>query len=305
MILVKKRLSEHAKEHFRLARDPFDADPSCPDDVFLTQKNREVLSDMESALLNGRFIAVIGESGSGKSTLRELVEERLLGHTVKIIKPYVQSMEDSDANGIPLRASHIAESIIRTLDPTAKPKRSAEGRNHQVHELLIAAGCPCAIVVEEAHALPIPTLRQFKRLRELKHGQRQLLGVLLIGQQELEDKLSPSKREVREVVQRCEQVRIEPLGRYLPDYLAHRFQRAGVIQSSQVFDASAFEAIQAALTDTVNTRVRQGEKTYVHTTTTSALYPLAVGNLAVRAMNVAAELGMEKVSGEAVRRAMK
>lgn len=305
MLLRKQRLSQHAKAHFKLARDPFAHDPAEPDDVFMTPKLREVLADMESALLNGRFIAVSGESGSGKTTLRELLEERLKDRSVKIIKPYVLGMEDSDKVGKTLRVSHIEEAIIRTLDPTERIKRSSEARGHQVHELLKSAGCPCAIVIEEAHSLPIPTLKHFKRLRELKDGQRQLLGVLLIGQQELEDKLGINKKEVREVMQRCELVRLEPLGKHLEDYLTHRFARAGIVQAGQVFDPTAIMAIGDSLKDSLSQKVRQGEKTFVQTTEVSLLYPLAVGNLAVAAMNMAADLGMAKVTGDAVQRAMR
>lgn len=304
MLLRKQRLSQHAKEHFRLSRDPFALEPSDPDDVFLTPRLREVLADMESALLNGRFIAVAGESGSGKTTLRELLEERLKNRSVKIIKPYVLGMEDNDKAGKTLRVAHIEEAIVRALDPSARVKRSSEARGHQVHELLKSAGCPCAIVIEEAHALPIPTLKHFKRLRELKDGQRQLLGVLLIGQQELEDKLGTSKKEVREVMQRCELVRLEALGKHLDGYVAHRFARAGIVQSDQVFDVSALPAIAELLKDAVSQKVYEGDKTYLKTSEVSLLYPLAVGNLAVAAMNKAADLGMAKVTGDAVRRAM-
>lgn len=304
MLLRKQRLSQHAKEHFKLSRDPFAQDPATPEDVFMTSKLREVYADMESAVLNGRFIAICGESGSGKTTLRELLEERLKNRSVKIIKPYVLGMEDNDKAGKTLRVSHIEEAIIRTLDPTERIKRSSEARGNQVHNLLKAAGCPCAIVIEEAHSLPIPTLKHFKRLRELKNGQVQLLGVLLIGQQELEDKLGPNKKEVREVMQRCELVRMEPLGRHLDDYLTHRFMRVGITPAAQVFDQTAFLAIGELLKDSISQKVIQDGKETVLTTETSLLYPLAVGNLAVASMNMAAELGMAKVTGDAVRRAM-
>lgn len=305
MLLRKQRLSQLAKEHFRLTRDPFAHDPAEPDDVFLTPRMREIQADMESALLNGRFIAVSGESGSGKTTLRELVEEQLKNRSVKIIKPYVLGMEDNDKAGKTLRVAHIEESIVRALDPSAQVKCSSEARGHQVHELLKSAGCPCAIVIEEAHALPIPTLKHFKRLRELKDGQRQLLGVLLIGQQELEDKLGTSKKEVREVMQRCEMVRLDPLGKHLEGYITHRFARAGIVRADQVFDPSAIVAVGEALNDEVRQTVRQGDKTFVTKQQISLVYPLAVGNLAVAAMNKAAELGYPKVNSDVVERAMR
>lgn len=303
MILRKQRLSAEAKEHFGLARDPFGQDPNCPEDVFMTQNTREILADMESAVLNGRFIAVCGESGSGKSTLLELLEEQLRGQNVKIIRPYILGMEDNDREGKTLRVAHIEEAIIRTIDPTTKIKRTSEGRAHQMHELLKSAGRPCALVIEEAHSLPIPTLKHFKRLRELKDGQRQLLGVLLVGQPELEDKLGTGKKEVREVVQRCELTHLQHLGKHLAAYIEHRFQRARLGSADRIFDAEAFAAFAPRLQDVISQQVRKGDQVSTIKTATPMLYPLAVGNLAISAMNMAASLGAPKVTADAVWRA--
>lgn len=305
MILRKQRLSANAKAHFGLKRDPFAEDPAIADDVFLTQNMREIYADMESAALNGRFIAVCGESGAGKSTLRELLESNLKAHNVKIIKPYILGMEDNDAKGKTLRVAHIEEAIIRTLDPSGRIKRSSEARGKQVHDLLKEAGCPCVLIIEEAHCLPIPTLKHFKRLRELKDGLRQLLGVLLIGQPELEDKLGTGKKDVREVVQRCELTHLQHLGAHLPAYVEHRFQRASLGSAERVFEANAYPAFAQRLNDVTEQQIRQGGETSTIKTTTPMLYPLVVGNLAIAAMNLAAHLGMPKINADLINEVMK
>lgn len=303
MILRKQRLSAHAKAHFGLTRDPFSDDPSTPEDVFLTQNMREILADMESAAVNGRFIAVCGESGAGKTTLRELLESNLkkYGSEVKIIKPYILGMEDNDKKGKTLRVAHIEEAIIRTLDPSAKIKSSSEGRGKQVHDLLIDAGCPCSLWIEEAHSLPIPTLKHFKRLRELKDGQRQLLGVLLIGQPELADKLGTGKKEVREVVQRCELTFLRHLDKSLAGYVEHRFQRAGQGSAGRIFEPAALDAFAEKLNDVSQQAVRQGDNTRIIKNVTPMLYPLVVGNLSIKALNFAAELGMPKITADLIK----
>lgn len=305
MILRKQRLSAHAKAHFGLKRDPFAEDPACADDVFLTQNMREIYADMESAVLNGRFIAVCGESGAGKTTLRELLESKLAGHHVKIIKPYVLGMEDTDKKGKTLRVGHIEEAIIRALDPSCTIRQSSEARAKQLHDLLKDAGCPCALVIEEAHCLPTQTLTHFKRLRELKDGLRQLLGVLLIGHPELEHKLGTGKKEVREVVQRCELVHLQHLGQHLPAYIEHRFQRAQLGSAERVFEAGAYPAFAQRLNDVTEQKIRQGDRIGTLTTTTPMLYPLLVGNLAVAAMNFAAQLGMPKINADLVNEVLK
>lgn len=301
MLLRKQTLSQHARDHFKLRRDPFALEVSSQDDVFLTPTMRERLEDIESALVNGRFIALAGESGSGKTTLRELVEDRLMSQKIRIIKPFVLGMEDNDKAGKTMRVAHIEEAIIHGIDPTARIKRSPQARGQQTQDTLAAAMCPCALVIEEAHALSTPTLKHFKRLRELKIGLNRL-GILLIGQPELADKLSEHKPEIREVVQRCELVHLDPLGKHLADYVAHRFSRAGIIQSDQVFEPEALDAIGQKLTISRSQRVRQGDASNVITTATSLVYPLAVGNVAVAAMNLAADLGFPKVTADIVRR---
>ena len=56
-----------------------------------------------------------------------------------------------------------------------------------------------------------------------------MIGIALIGQTELAQKLSENNPSVREVVQRCELVTLLPLtdGK-LQGYLKHKFERVGV-----------------------------------------------------------------------------
>src|SRR5690606_4900928 len=151
----------------------------------------------------------VGESGAGKSTLREELQDRIRREeqAVLMIEPYVLGMEGTDSIGKTLRAQHIAEAVMATVDPLAKTKSSPEARFRQVHETLrqsARAGHSHVLVIEEAHSLPLATLKHLKRFRELKDGLRPLLSIILIGQPELATKLSEHNPEVREVVQRIE-----------------------------------------------------------------------------------------------------
>ena len=140
------------------------------------------------------------------------------------------------------------------------------------------------LIIEEAHSLPVPTLKHLKRFFELKNGFERLLGIVLIGQTELAQKLAENNPTVREVVQRCELVTLLPLtdGK-LAGYLKHKFARAGA-DIAQIMDESAVDAVAERLT--VRGRSRQGKEEH------SLLYPLAVNNLVSAAMNQAAELGL-------------
>lgn len=292
MILRKQVLSMRARQQFRLLRDPFD-DPQCPEDVYLSPESRYVREFMYDAAQHGNFLAVVGESGSGKSTLREDLIERLKedGDGVVIIEPYTLSMSGG-RDGKPMLARHIAEAIIATLAPGASIPRSQEVRDRRLHQILKEsnrAGMRHVLIIEEAHDLHAQTLKSLKRFWELKDGLKRLLSIILIGQTELMDKLGSNQADVREVVQRCVPVKLEPV-KNPADFLAHRFGRAGG-DLAAVFEPDALEALRDRL---IVARDMSGKGVYKG-------YPLAISNLAAAAMNLAADLGERTVTADVVR----
>lgn len=296
MLLRNESLTPDARKHFKLHRSPFIDDVQTRSDVFVSPAIRYVRAALMDAATNHGFVAVVGESGSGKSTLLEELEERVRdeGKDVVIIKPYVLAMEENDMKGKTLKSSQIAESIARCLAPSVSLRRSPEARFKQVHELLKAsrrAGHSHLLVIEEAHCLPIATLKHLKRFLELKDGLQRLIGAALIGQPELRTRLSEQNPEVREVVQRCELVELEPLDNDLEAYLKHKFQRMD-LNLADVFEPEAFDAIRARLI-----RLPRGGKAC---DAISACYPLVVNNLVCRAMNAAARAGWPKVDAQVI-----
>lgn len=296
MLLKNETLTPAARKAFGLTRSPFVDDIASREDVFATQHGRYVRAAMLDAATNHGFIAIIGQSGSGKSTLREELEERIREERrpIVLIKPYVQGMEASEARGKPLRSGHIAEAIVDALAPGVSLKSSPQARYKQVHELLKgsrSAGYTHLLVIEEAHRLPIPTLKHLKNFMELKDGLRRLLGVCLIGQNELFDILSERNPEVREIVQRCEQITMEPLDNDVEAYLQLKFQRVGLVLD-KVFEPDAMDAIRARLIHTAH-----GHRT---NEVVSICYPQVVNNLVCRALNAAAAVGFPKVDAQVI-----
>ena len=296
MLLRKQTLTPAAKKHFRLFKNIFDEPIRSAAELFNNGDINYVRESMwQAAKGNSSFIAVVGQSGAGKTTLhRELNDriEREREPTI-VIEPYPTGMEDNDLKGKTLKASHIAESILATLAPSTNAKRSPEARFRQIHNLLkesSRAGHHHLLIIEEAHSLPIPTLKHLKRFLELENGFTPLLSIILIGQDELKIKLAENNPEVREVVQRCEIVTLEPFTQTtLVDYLQHRCKAADR-KLSDFIDESGLDAICTKLTRNVG-RKNQHE---------SLLYPLAVGNLITGAMNVAADLGAPVITGDLV-----
>jgi type II secretory pathway predicted ATPase ExeA len=296
MLLENQALSPDARKHFNLPRNPFLDDVQSPDDVFQSPSVRYVRASLMDCANHHGFVAITGESGAGKSTLAEDLEERIKADArdVLIIRPYVLAMEQNDAKGKTLKSSHIAEAIASALDPQLKVKSSPEARFRQVHELLKAsrrAGRRHLLVIEEAHCLPTATLKHLKRFLELKDGMQRLIGVALIGQPELRDRLGSQNAEVREVMQRCEVVELEPLDGELEAYLRHKFARFD-LKFEDVFAPDAADAIRARLI-----HIPRGGKA---SDARSLCYPLVVNNLVCRAMNAAARAGWPQVDAQVI-----
>lgn len=304
MLLRRQGLFPETKRHFRLPRNPFLNDIQDPEDVFMSQDIRYVREAMYAVARHGGFMAVAGESGSGKTILRRDLLDRLQrdGKPVLVIEPYVLGMEDSEKRGKALRSGHIAEAILSVVAPLETVPSSPEARFREVHQRLAAskrAGNSHVLIIEEAHCLPLSTLKHLKRYLELTDGLASLLGILLIGQTELKTKLSESNHEVREVVQRCELVELPPLlNDDLAAYLRFKFARAGVDDLGKIITEDGVEALRDRLTSQPSQPGQRGQR---GRDGRSLCYPLAVGNFLVAAMNQAADIGAPVVNADVIR----
>jgi type II secretory pathway predicted ATPase ExeA len=293
MLMRKQTLTQTARKRFNLFSDPF-GELTSPEDMWVSQDLRYVREQMYQVARRDGFLAVVGESGAGKSTLRRDLENRLRaeGAPVVLVQPHVLASEDRDTIGKPLQTSHIIEAILKILAPELKLQASPEVRAQQLYKTLVTsheAGFRHCVLIEEAHSLPTSTLRQLKRLREFELGFTKLVSVILIGQTELKVKLSERAAEVREVVQRIEMVELGPIAQAdFEGFLSFRLGRAEK-QLGDVIDASGVQALTERLTSTGRDASR------------SMLYPLAVANLVTASINLAAQLGEPRVTGDIVR----
>lgn len=210
-----------------------------------------------------------------------------------LVEPYTIEAEDSDIKGRRFKSADITAALLATVAPTEKPRVSPQARWAQLHRALKdshAAGYRHCVLIEEAHSLPIPTLKHLKRILELEVGFTKLVSVILIGQTELADKLSVHRMDVREVVQRCEMVTLAPIApEHLREFLEFRFEKAGC-QNTAFLDDSAIDALVERLW-------LPGKK---RDSRVSNLHPLAVGNLVTAAMNLAAEIGVPEINADVV-----
>jgi type II secretory pathway predicted ATPase ExeA len=297
VMLRKQTLTPKAREAFGLRGDPF-GEVRSSDDVYLDGNTRYVRECIYMTAKHGGMTAVIGESGSGKSTLRRDFIDRIKRESLPIvtIEPYIISM-DEDRIGKPLRADHIVESVLHTLAPSQRIPRSQETRYRQLHKVLkesARAGNKHVLIIEEAHDLHGHTLKHLKRFYELEDGFDRLLAIILFGQSELKTKLGEVDPKVREVVQRMDLVELRPMVD-LDGYLRHRLERAN-LDFDKLFAPDAVDALRLRHSSPTPRERGQAREAV------SMLYPLAVGNTLVAACNLAAELGMDKITGDIVRR---
>ncbi|PKF70416.1 transposase [Pseudomonas fluvialis] len=291
MLMAKQTPRPDTKRVFGLMSDPF-GDLRSAEDMYFSGDIRYIRESMYQTARFDGFLAVVGESGAGKSTLRRDLSHRLRNEPVITIDPFVIGMEASEVKGKTLKATHIAEAIMYAVAPLETPKSSPEARFRQVHTTLknsFAAGNRHVLIIEEAHAIPVPTLNHLKRMRDqFEDGFDKLLSIILIGQPELLKKLSPRNADVREVAQRVEIAILQPIPKGdVEQHLAFRVARANK-KLDELIDASGIHAIIERL----GSSGKYGA---------SQLYPLAIGNLFNAALNLAAEIGESRVTADVVK----
>lgn len=286
-------LSPKTRRAFNITRDPF-ADDVDLEDLYLSPSIRFVRESIYQTARHGGLLAVIGQSGSGKSTLRRELKGRIAaeGQRILFIEPYVLGMEDNDKTGKTMKSLHVAEAILYTVAPGQKCQSSPEARFRQAHKLLCDshdAGNRHCLLFEEAHGASYPLIKHLKRFQELEHKGKKLLSIILFGQTELESKLSESNAEVREFVQRCERVTVDPLDD-IWGYVSYRCAKAG-LDADKLFERAALDALPAKLQGPASKDGQEGE---------SLLYPLALGNMLKCALNAAAAAGESRVTADIV-----
>lgn len=286
----REMLSQDARRHFNLFRDPFTDDIQSAEDVYLSADQRYIREAMFSGARHSGFLAVVGESGAGKTVLRKDLIERINRDGLPIVMIQPQVIDKTR-----LTAGMIFEAIIDDLSPGTPVRRGQEAKARQAQKMLTEssrAGNSHALIIEEAHDLAVPTLKALKRFWELEDGFKRLLAIILIGQPELKLRLDERHNyEAREVIRRCEVAELAPLDRHLEDYLAKKFARVGT-SLADLLEPDAFEAMRQLKGPQLRGNVIAKP---------SQLYPLVVNNLVVRAMNAAAAIGAPRVTGDVVK----
>lgn len=283
-------LSQQARMFFNLFQDPFENEIYSMDQVFMGKSHRYAVEHMIQAARMGSMLCVYAECGAGKTTLRRVFNEK-----VNAEHPNIRIIEPARIDRSRIGANTISESIMRELQVNKKAK-SSEERDAIIRDVLTQsykAGNRHVLVIDEAHDLPDEVIKQLKRIWELADGFTKFIGIILIGQNEMEKKLK--NHFIREFTYRTTQIVIQPLGHELKDYLSLKLRSVNIQPDTMLCD-DAYPAMQDALTGTRRFGANTGKADEI----VDMSYPLNVNTLMKNALNLAAQLGEKQITAELV-----
>lgn len=178
--------------HFGLATPPFSITPD--PSFFFEGKDRGVfIAGLLHATLQAEgIVVVIGEVGSGKTLMSRILLARLPKHvdTVYLPNPAFSRDEIIEVIARDLNIEGATQGQLPRLEALQQEliKRHEQGRR-------------VVVLIDEAHAMPLDSIEEVRRLSNLETDNHKLVQVVLCGQPELDTLLAtPHLRQVRDRV---------------------------------------------------------------------------------------------------------
>lgn len=223
--------------HFSLREAPFSITPDSAY-FFPHESAQDALNMLLIALRSGEgFLKIVGEVGCGKTVLcRQLL--RLLQD--ECVTAYIPNPD--------MGPDDMLMALVHELDVQLPHAVSRHQVLHALQECLLrhaVNGRRVVVCIDEAQAIPMRTVESLRLLSNLETEKRKLLQLVLLGQPELDEKLS--RPEIRQLLQRI--TFSEYLGPMaparVPVYLAHRLATAAASErtDTDLFEAQAAQAI--------------------------------------------------------------
>lgn len=232
--------------HFALREAPFSI---TPDSAFFYPHEgaQAALNMLLVALRSGEgFLKIVGEVGCGKTVLCRQLLNTLHGEFVTAYIP------NPDMGPDDLLLALMAELGVEMSVPRHRPPSHQRISRHKLLDALAdcllmhaRAGRRVVVCIDEAQAIPLATVESLRLLSNLETEKRKLLQLVLLGQPELDEKLS--RPVIRQLLQRI--TFSEYLGpmtaQHVPAYLAHRLATAALSEATdtQVFGPQAAQAL--------------------------------------------------------------
>lgn len=221
--------------HFSLREAPFSITPDS--DFFYPHEGAQAaLNMLLVALRSGEgFLKIVGEVGCGKTVLCRQLLKTLQDECVTAYIPNPDMGPDD---------------LLQALACELGVKLPETASRHQMLNALrdcllkhAEMGFSVVVCIDEAQAIPLRTVECLRLLSNLETEKRKLLQLVLLGQPELDEKLS--RPEIRQLLQRI--TFSEYLGPMkaprIAAYLVHRLSIASVNEATdtQVFEPDAVQ----------------------------------------------------------------
>ncbi|RBP20561.1 MSHA biogenesis protein MshM [Marinobacter pelagius] len=220
--------------HFGLQEAPFALTPNTR--YFLRAPSHADALELLLVALKERegFIKITGEVGTGKTLLCRLL--------LKDLRNRVSTAYIPNPN-LPPEALYeaVAEELGVDVSKCANTHQVLKALNRRLIKLAMEQRS-VVLVIDEAQAMPEPTIEALRLLTNLETESRKLLQVVLFGQPELDVMLS--KESLRQLRQRITfQYRLCALDRQsVSQYLRHRLAQAGY-NGGELFAPAALKLI--------------------------------------------------------------
>lgn len=223
--------------HFSLREAPFSI---TPDSSFFYPHEgvQAALNMLLVALRSGEgFLKIVGEVGCGKTVLCRQLLKMLQGESVTAYIPNPDMGPDD-----------LLMALVLELSVVVAPPLNRHKVLNALRDCLLEhaeAGRRVVICIDEAQAIPLRTLESLRLLSNLETEKNKLLQIVLLGQPELDEKLSHP--EVRQILQRI--TFSEYLGpmpeQRVAAYLVHRLRTAALNEATDtlVFEPAAAQAL--------------------------------------------------------------
>ncbi len=202
--------------------------------LFWSEGHKEALAHLRYGVEERKgFVVITGEVGTGKTTLLQALLARLKDniHYVAVSNPGM-SVDDflyyiGNAFGLSVGTFSKAQFLMKFSDFLQESARQ---------------GKYVLLIVDEAHKLSVELLEEIRLLSNLETAEEKLLNIFLVGQPELNRKLTdPSLLPLRQRI--CASYHLLPLSREdVGGYLKKRLLIAGA-KFSNLFKPSAVRAI--------------------------------------------------------------
>ena len=221
-------------EFFGLRELPFNNTPD-PRFFYSTPDHEEALASLIYAVQERKgFVLLTGEVGAGKTLLSRMM-----------LRHFGARITSANIHHAVPQVSDLMESLCTEFELPVDPQASRPALVHALHDFLLAQfakDTPVALVLDEAHTMPVEAFEQLRMIGNLEADDAKLLQIVILGQPELQRRFaSPEFRQLRQRIFRT--FHLPALDRRASgEYIRHRLAIASA-PTLEIFDHSAIDRI--------------------------------------------------------------